>query len=92
MSIINKNADLKGRRSLAETEIQLLGGLTIHGLQALRAQMHALGAATHHHRSHRDIGVEHAISMTLGETDIVTKLRTFAAAFTFCHWNHLTTK
>lgn len=91
MSSENKNADLKGRRSLAKTELQLLG-LTICGLQALSTHMHALGAAIHHHRSHRDIRVEHAIGVSLGETDIVTKLRTFAAAFTFCHLNHLYTK
>lgn len=88
----NKNAGPKGRRSLAKTEIQLLSGLTIRGLQALSTHMHALGAAIHHHRSHRDIRVEHAIGVSLGETDIVTKLRTLAAAFTFCHLNHLYTK
>ena len=88
----NKNADLEGRRSLAKTKIQLLGGLAIHGLQALSTHVHALGAAIHHHRAHRDIRVEHAIGVALGETDIVAELRAFTATFTFCHWNHLITK
>jgi hypothetical protein len=88
----NKNADLEGRRSLAKTKIQLLGGLTVHGLQTLSTQVHALGAATHHHRAHRNVRVEHAIGVTLGKTDVMTELRTFAAAFTFCHLNHLYTK
>ncbi len=77
---------------VGETELQLLGGLAIDGLQALRTQMHALGAATHHHRSHRNIWVEHAIGVALGETYIVTKLRTLAAAFTLCHLMHLYAK
>jgi hypothetical protein len=77
---------------VGETGLQLLGRLAIDGLQALRAQMHALGAATHHHRSHRDIRVEHAIGVALRETYIVTKLRTFAAAFTLCHLIHLYAK
>jgi hypothetical protein len=81
----NKNADLKGRRSLEQTELQYLSNLAVHGFQALRAQMHALGAAINHHRAHRNIGAKLTIGMPLGETHVVTVLRTFTAALTLCH-------